>query len=353
MSAPLTTCPEGHLPPTTSCGCPESPPPSSPAAGPEATRPTCPEAQVPRPTCPEAQAPRPTCPQAQAPSPTCISAPGHHAPLATSPALHLTRRDLLRGAAAALALAPAAALAAPAPPPPDDADLFDPAPETVLQIDLPQLQHPGRWNPRPGAMRELALELRLRTRLEPLREPTTVKADSPRLFATPFLYVAGEGALPDLGPAAEQALARFIDLGGMIVFDAADGGADLGFEQGVRALLARIAPGAPLARVAAEHVLYRSFYLIDTPLGRTATYDHVLGIEDEGRLKVLLCRNDLGGALARGEGGLWSHPCVPGGAMQREWAFRFAVNVLLYATCTDYKADRAHVETLLHNRRWR
>jgi hypothetical protein len=25
----------------------------------------------------------------------------------------------------------------------------------------------------------------------------------------------------------------------------------------------------------------------------------------------------------------------------------------LYATCTDYKADRAHVETLLRARRWR
>ena len=271
---------------------------------------------------------------------------GHHPPP--------RRRDLLAALALA-ALAPARARARAAPPPgldPDD-EFFDPEPERVLPLDLPQLRYPGRWNPRPGAMRELALELRLRTRLEPLREPSVVQADSPRLFDTPFLYVAGEGALPPLSPAAEAALARFIDLGGMILFDSADGGADLGFERDVRALLARIAPGAALAPIAAEHVLYRAFYLVDTPLGRTAAYDHALGVEDEGRLKVVLSRNDLGGALARGEGGLWTHPCVPGGAMQREWALRFAVNVLLYATCTDYKADRAHVETLLHGRRWR
>ena len=42
-----------------------------------------------------------------------------------------------------------------------------------------------------------------------------------------------------------------------------------------------------------------------------------------------------------------------GGAEQRQWAIRLGVNVLLYATCTDYKADRAHVETLFRARRWR
>jgi len=267
-----------------------------------------------------------------------------------------TRRRLLAGAAglcAAAALPPARARAQPG--------LFGPLggddefrePTAVLTVDLPQLQYAGKWNPRPGALRELAVELRLRTRLEPVREPSVVTAESPALFGTPFLYVAGEGHLPPLGAKAEAALGRFLDLGGMIVFDAADGGADLGFERDVAALLTRILPGAALTRVAADHVLYRSFYLVETPFGRTNTHDHVLGIQEEGRLKVLLIRNDLGGALARDDGGLFTHPCTPGGATQREWAFRFAVNILLYATCTDYKADRAHVETLLRHRRWR
>jgi len=240
-------------------------------------------------------------------------------------------------------------------------DLFGPdpgmrEPSTVLTIDLPQLQYAGRWNPRAAAMRELAAELRLRTRLEPVREPTAVLATSPALFATPFLYVAGEQSLAPLGDAAEAQLGRFLDLGGMIVFDAADGGADPGFERDVQALLARIGriiPGAALTRVARDHVLFQSFYIVDEPAGRTRAYDHALGIQEEGRLKVLMLRNDLGGALARGPDGLYTHPCTPGGPDQREWAIRFAVNILLYATCTDYKADRAHVETRLRNRRWR
>ncbi len=223
----------------------------------------------------------------------------------------------------------------------------------VLRIDLPQLRYAGAWNPRPGAMQQLASELRLRTRLEPVREPTTVTATSRQLFDTPFLYVAGEGGMPALGAEAEGQLRRFVDLGGLLVFDAADGGIDLQFERDVKAMLGRILPGSLVTRVARDHVLYRSFYIVEEPVGRTRTFDHVLGIQEEGRLKVLLLRNDLGGALARKPDGLPAYPCTPGGPMQREWALRFAVNILLYATCTDYKSDRAHVETLLQSRHWR
>ncbi len=300
----------------------------------------------------------------------------------------LKRRAMLTGMGA-MALVPAASLArgagprdvsgsgpVPAAPPPDDwAQMFPPRgggrspfgsgpldpfagnvggvdPSTIT-IDLPQLRYEGGWNPRPGAMRVLARELRLRTRLEPVLEPGEVAPGAAELFATPFLYIAGEGELPPLGPAGEEALRRFIDLGGLILFDAADGGTDPGFVRDTKALLGRIAPASEVAPVGRDHVIYRSFYLIDTPMGRTRTHDHVLGVQDEGRLRALIMRNDLGGALAETNDGLPAYPCTPGGNVQREWAVRFGVNILLYATCTDYKADRAHVETLLRSRRWR
>jgi hypothetical protein len=224
---------------------------------------------------------------------------------------------------------------------------------STITIDLPQLRYEGRWNPRPGAMRVLARELRLRTRLEPVLEPGDVAVGQGALFHTPFLYVAGEGELPPLGSAGAEALRRFIDLGGLILFDAADGGTDPGFTRDVKALLQRIAPASEVAPVGRDHVLFRSFYLVDAPMGRTRTHDHVLGVQDEGRLRALVMRNDLGGALAETNDGLPAYPCTPGGNVQREHAVRLGVNILLYATCTDYKADRAHVETLLRSRRWR
>lgn len=222
-----------------------------------------------------------------------------------------------------------------------------------LGIDLPQLEYAGNWNPRAGAMKELGIELRLRTRLEPLRQPSVVKAEDAELFATPFLYVAGESKFPDLGSRSEAQLRRFVDFGGMLVFDAADGGTDTRFLADVRNFLGKVLPGSELTPVADDHVLYRSFYIIDEPVGRTTTKDRALGIQEEGRIKVLFLPNDLGGALARNEDGLYSYPCSPGGANQREYAIRFGINLLLYATCTDYKSDRAHVETLLRSRRWR
>jgi hypothetical protein len=242
--------------------------------------------------------------------------------------------------------------AAPPPLPPDFEPISDADPNAI-RIDLPQLKYGGSWSPRSGAMRVLARELRLRTRLEPVTEPSTVSAESSSLFETPFLYVAGDGGLPALGETGDAQLRRFVDLGGLILFDAADGGTDPGFTNDVRALLSRIAPASELTPVSREHVIYRSFYLVDFPFGRTQAHEHLLAIQEEGRIKVLLMRNDLGGALAETDDGLAAYPCTPGGAEQREWAIRLGVNVLLYATCTDYKADRAHVETLLRSRRWR
>jgi hypothetical protein len=269
----------------------------------------------------------------------------------------LPRRALLAGlTGSAATLAAGAALRSTAAPPPGlgAGDPFGGSPDgSTIEIDLPQLRYEGSWEPRPTAMRTLARELRLRTRLEPVREPTVVDADSTRLFDTPFLYVAGEGALPDLGAVGTEQLRRFLDLGGLILFDAADGGTDAAFTSSVRDLLGRLVPSAELAPVGRDHVVFRSFYLVDAPMGRTRTHDHVLGIQEEGRLQVIVMRNDLGGALAETADGLAAYPCTPGGGDQREWAIRFASNILLYATCTDYKADRAHVETLLRARRWR
>ncbi len=270
----------------------------------------------------------------------------------------LGRREFVRvstGLLAGLALPGLAQASPPVAYDEDALDRFGPGSGSELQIDLPQLQYGDDWNPRPGAMKELGQELRLRTRLAPVRDPSVVGLDDASLFQTPFLYVAGRGGLPTLlaDQNAHEQLRRFVDLGGMIVFDDADGGTDFGFARDVEALIGKMLPGSKLGPIAADHVLFRSFYIVDFPAGRTRAKDQMLGVQDEGRIEILLLPNDLGGALARDEQGVHRWPCTPGGNVQREWAMRLGVNILLYATCTDYKSDRAHVETLLRNRRWK
>ena len=221
------------------------------------------------------------------------------------------------------------------------------------EIDLPQLAYDGAWNPRVGALEELGREVRLRSRVEPRQSPTVLRPSEQALFRTPFLWVTGEQPLPTFTPAIIRRLRRFIDLGGLMVFDDASGGTTPGFRRSVMELSNTLAPAAPLREVTPEHVLFRSFYLVDRPVGRTDFGQPLLGVHDAGRLKILFVPGDLGGALARDVRGAYRFPCNPGGPAQREEAIRLGVNIVLYATCTDYKSDRAHVETLERSRRKR
>lgn len=221
-----------------------------------------------------------------------------------------------------------------------------------IEIDLPQLRYAGNWQPYPGVMQSLGSLLRLRTRVNPLRNPKVVDLqDRSAWFSTPFLYVAGSDALPALSSEQATDLRRFVDFGGLLVFDDASGGIHDAYQQSVRSWVKTILPASELSPLSADHVLYRSFYLVNQPSGRRIVSNHCLAVQQEGRIKILYLPNDLGGALARNAQG-YTMPCSPGGETQREWAHRFAVNLLLYATCTDYKSDPAHVQTLLRRRRW-
>ncbi len=109
-------------------------------------------------------------------------------------------------------------------------------------------------------------------------------------------------------------------------------------------------PAAPLAPVPREHVLYKSFYLLDRQGGRLAVKPWLEAQLLDGRVAVIYSQNDLGGAWARSELGDWEYPCTPGGEPQREPAFRLGVNLAMYALCTDYKDDAVHLPFILKRR---
>ena len=66
---------------------------------------------------------------------------------------------------------------------------------------------------------------------------------------------------------------------------------------------------------------------------------------------MLYCQNDLGGAWARDAFGRWEYEVSPGGARQREMAFRLGINLVMYALCLDYKDDLVHTPFILKRRR--
>jgi hypothetical protein len=211
---------------------------------------------------------------------------------------------------------------------------------------------PGLPDPRPTALRRLSWDLVRRTSLVTASDPVTLRLNDPALFRHPFLVLSGDRGFA-LPPEADLArLRRHITYGGFLLIDSAEGRAGGGFDESVRRLLAQTLPGELPARIADEHVLWKAFYVLHGGAGRVVAAPYVEGVERDRRLAVVYTQNDLEGALARDGFGRWEHEVVPGGDEQREMAFRFGVNLVMYALCLDYKTEQAHIDYILRTRRF-
>ncbi len=254
----------------------------------------------------------------------------------------LNRRELLGGAVALAALAWARRAGAI-------------GPASKFRFGQLQLGTGTSWNPRPTALKRMAWELAKRSSVDTDLEPAVVTPTSETLHETPFLYFAGERGFDLPSMAGIEALRRFLTFGGFLLIDGAEGATDGAFDASVRKLVAAIFP--PPAKgfevIPTEHVVWKSFYLLDKPVGRLAIAPAMEGIIRDGRLVCAYVANDLGGAWARDDFGNYDFPCEPGGEKQRELAFRLGVNVVMYALCLDYKSDQVHVPFIMKRRRWK
>jgi hypothetical protein len=255
----------------------------------------------------------------------------------------ISRRQLLAGVAAGVAAAIA----------PRRARAIGPG----SKFRFGQLQLGGSWNPRPSALRRMAWEIEKRTSIDVELEPAVVTPTSDALHETPFLYLAGDRAIDLPSANGIEALRRFLTFGGFMVIDSAEGSTDGAFDGSVRKLVSAVFPISGnvkgLEIVPADHVVYKSFYLLDKPVGRLAIAPAMEGVVRDGRLVCVYISNDLGGAWARDDFGNYDFPCEPGGDKQRELAFRMGVNLVMYALCLDYKSDQVHVPFIMKRRRWK
>ena len=220
------------------------------------------------------------------------------------------------------------------------------------QLDL----GPGT-NPRSSALKRLTWEVAKRTSIEVAadRSPRRVGLDSGELAETPLLYLAGDREFPIPSPGRIAALRRYLEFGGFLIIDSAEGTTGGAFDGSVRQLIDALfphpQPGFKL--LPSDHVIYKSFYLLRRPLGRLAITPTIEGVFRDDRAIIAYCQNDLGGAWQRDDMGNFEFVCEPGGERQREMAFRLGVNLVMYALCLDYKSDQVHVPFIMRRRRWR
>jgi hypothetical protein len=250
----------------------------------------------------------------------------------------MRRRDFLAGALAAAAL-------------PRLARAIGPGSKfRIAQLIVPG----GNWNPRPNALKRLQWQIDLKTSIDTSRDPLQVRPDSERLHLSPFLYLAGDRAFAPLGLREIERLRRFVTFGGFLLIDNAEGRAGGPFEDSARKLVADLfpSPHSGLESLPPDHVVYKSFFLVDSPAGRVAASPRLEAVFHDKRAAVVYSANDLGGAWDRDDFGNWAHQVYPGGETQREMAFRLGINLAMYALCLDYKTDQVHVPFILKRRRW-
>ncbi|WP_340115717.1 DUF4159 domain-containing protein [Pelagibius sp. 7325] len=173
----------------------------------------------------------------------------------------------------------------------------------------------------------------------------------------PLIYWPITPTQPNLSAEAVYQVNDFLTHGGTILFDLreASGGAVL-FGGGSRGTqdLQRLTQGItipPLEPVPTDHVLRKSFYLMEDFPGRfvggTLWLEAPGETVNDGVASILIGSNDWAGAWAVNELGRPLNAVVPGGPRQREMAYRFGINLVMYALTGNYKADQVHIPFIL------
>jgi hypothetical protein len=207
---------------------------------------------------------------------------------------------------------------------------------------------PSGLGPRASGAARWGAELARRTSAPAGLAGAPVGADKAALLAEPFAVWSGSEDVGQLSVAEVSGLLRFLKLGGTLVVD--DAAPDRGaFGSSVRREMRRVVPESPPVRLPPTHVVYKTFYLVERPVGRVLGAPHVDAIVRGRNAQVLFLSHDLLGALAH-DGATWSLPVEPAGSEQRERALRFAVNIAMYVLCSDYKDDVVHAPFLLQRR---
>ena len=211
----------------------------------------------------------------------------------------------------------------------------------------------------------LSTTLANRTSLTP-GDPVGLDPAKDELAFYPLLYWPIVATNPQPSQQAVEKIAAFMRQGGTIVFDTRDALSvrPSGEPTPETAWLRELLKGVDIPElepVPADHVVTKTFYLLDNFVGRYATGQTWIealppAVGDaanrparsgDGVSPIILSSNDLAGGWAADEFGEALYPLVPGDPRQHELALRGGVNLVMYTLTGNYKADQVHVRDLL------
>src|SRR6056297_1976125 len=213
----------------------------------------------------------------------------------------------------------------------------------------------------------LSETLFFRTSVEPA-DPIGVNLETDELAVYPLLYWPVTRDQPIPSDEAYAKLNTYLRTGGMILFDTRDANvAGFGASSPNGQMLQRLAQPLdipPLEPVPDDHVLTRTFYLLQDFPGRHTgrpiwveaappDAEQVEGMPfrnlNDNVTPVVIGGNDWASAWATDDRGNPLFPVGRGyaGERQRELSYRFGVNLVMHVLTGNYKSDQVHVPALL------
>lgn len=251
----------------------------------------------------------------------------------------------------------------------DDADSMEKAIRAASEVTLahvvtgdPQLDDMAR-----AGLAGLSETLFFRTSVEPA-DPASVNLEADDISVYPMLYWPITPDQPIPSQEAYVKLNDYLRTGGLILFDTRDADvAGFGAASPNGRKLQRLAAPLdvpPLERVPEDHVLTRTFYLLQDFPGRhkgravwvesaPPDAEQVDGMPfrnlNDNVTPVVIGGNDWAAAWAMDDRGNPIYPVGRGfaGERQRELAYRFGVNLVMHVLTGNYKSDQVHVPALL------
>ncbi|MGI3899464.1 MAG: DUF4159 domain-containing protein [Janthinobacterium lividum] len=214
-------------------------------------------------------------------------------------------------------------------------------------------------------LKGLSHALAARTSLDP-GEPVAVDPARDELAFYPMLYWPIVATAPQPGSATVAKVSAYMKNGGTVLFDTRDAltarsdGPATPEAQWLGTLLTGV-DVPELEPVPRDHVITKTFYLIDNFVGRyntSPTWVEALppappeavnrpARSGDSVSPIVITGNDLAAAWASDADGDPLYPLVPGGLRQREMALRGGINLVIYTLTGNYKADQVHVKDLL------
>jgi Domain of unknown function (DUF4159)/Aerotolerance regulator N-terminal len=216
-----------------------------------------------------------------------------------------------------------------------------------------------------AGIRGLSDYLASRTALEP-GDPKAVNPETDELSFYPLIYWPIDPDSPAPSAAALTRIDAYMKNGGTVLFDTRDqltAGLDPNASPATRRLRDMLAGMnvPPLEPVPQDHVLTKSFFILTefpgryrgSPLWVEAANAPVADAPSrpvrtlDGITPIMITGNDFAGAWAADMFGEPLYATVPDDPLQRLYAYRAGVNIMMVMLTGNYKSDQVHVPALL------